>query len=195
MKKKGFTLLEKVVGGAGGMYSEADGGLMPSSRNTFRKVFSLTGFTIIELLIVIAVIAILVGIALPRFKGMQDEGKIVQTKAELRTLQTAVESYYMHNKHTYPDTGSADLQTALSTAKPSIINYVPTDPFSGTGADYEYVMGGTDDKFYIIYSVGPSGDGSARITLDAVEEVKGTKETVAGDSCIYVSNISQDTQP
>ena len=31
------------------------------------------GFTLIELLVVISVIAILVGIAIPRFKGMQDE--------------------------------------------------------------------------------------------------------------------------
>ncbi len=146
------------------------------------------GFTIIELLIVIAVISILIGIALPRFRGMQDEGKIAQAKGELRTLQTAVESYYIHNNNTYPATGSAALETALAAATPSIIDYVPTDPFSGTGADYEYVMGGTNDKFYIIYSVGPGGNGSAVITSDAVVETNGS-------SCIYVSNMGQDTQP
>lgn len=145
------------------------------------------GFTIIELLIVIAVISILIGIALPRFKGMQDEGNIARAKGELRTLQTAVESYYIHNNNIYPATGSAALQTALAAATPSIINYVPTDPFSSTGADYVYVMGGTNSKFYIIYSVGTGGNGSAVITLDAVVETNGA-------SCIYVSNMSQDTQ-
>ena len=145
-------------------------------------------FTIIELLIVIAVISILIGIALPRFKGMQDEGNIARAKGELRTLQTAVESYYIHNNNTYPATGSAALQTALAAATPNIINYVPTDPFSSTGADYVYVMGGTNSKFYIIYSVGSGGNGSAVITLNAVVETNGA-------SCIYVSNMSQDTQP
>lgn len=146
------------------------------------------GFTIIELLVVITVIAILVGIALPRFKGMQDEGNIAKAKAELRTLQSAVESYYIHNSNAYPATGAAALQTALAAAVPSIINYVPTDPFSSTGADYGYVLGGTNSKFYVIYSAGPAGNGSAVITSDAVVETNGS-------SCIYASNAGQDTQP
>lgn len=145
-------------------------------------------FTLIELLIVIAVISILIGIALPRFKGMQDEGNIAKAKGELRTLQTAVESYYIHNSNTYPATGAAALQTALAAAVPNIIASVPTDPFSATGADYVYVMGGTNSKYYIIYSVGPGTNGSAVITSDAVVETNGS-------SCIYVSNMSEDTQP
>lgn len=146
------------------------------------------GFTIIELLVVIAVIAILVGIALPRFKGMQDEGNIAKAKAELRTLQSAIESYYIHNNNAYPATGASALQTALASAVPSIINYVPTDPFSSTGADYGYVLGGTNNKFYVVYSAGPGGNGSATITSDAVVETNGS-------SCIYTSNAGQDTQP
>lgn len=146
------------------------------------------GFTLIELLIVIAVISILIGIALPRFKGMQDEGNIAKAKGELRTLQTAIESYYIHNNSAYPATGSAALQTALAAATPNIIDFVPTDPFSSTSADYVYVLGGTNSKFYIIYSAGPGGNGSAVITSNAVVETNGS-------SCIYVSNAGQDLQP
>ena len=144
------------------------------------------GFTLIEIMVVIAVIAILIGIALPRFRGMQVEGLISQAKGELRTLQTAIESYYIHNNNAYPATGSVALQAALASATPSIIDYVPTDPFSAN--DYVYVMGGTNSKYYIIYSVGPGGNGSAVITDDAVVETNGS-------SCIYVSNMGQDTQP
>ena len=147
------------------------------------------GFTLIELLIVIAVISILIGIALPRFKGMQDEGNIAKAKGELRTLQTAIESYYIHNNNAYPATGAAALQTALASATPSIITYVPTEPFSSTGADYVYVMGGTNSKYWIVYSAGPDGDGVAAIVSDAVSE------TTNGASCIYVSNMGEDTQP
>ena len=141
------------------------------------------GFTLIELLIVIAVISILIGIALPRFKGMQDEGNIAKAKGELRTLQTAAESYYIHNAQTYPSALSA-----VTTATPNILTTIPTDPFSGTGAAYGYVRGGTNNKFYVIYSAGPGGNGSATITSDAVVETNGS-------SCIYASNAGTDTQP
>ena len=75
------------------------------------------GFTLIELLIVIAVISILISIALPRFKGMQDEGNIAKSKGELRTLQTAVESYYIHNSQAYPS-----VLITLTSATPSIVS-------------------------------------------------------------------------
>ncbi|MBI2095318.1 MAG: type II secretion system protein [Candidatus Omnitrophica bacterium] len=140
------------------------------------------GFTLIELLIVIAVIAILAGIALPRFKGMRDEGNIAKAKGELRSLQVAVESYYAHNSNAYPSALSA-----LTSASPTIVSAIPNDPF-GSGS-YGYTRGGTGNNFYIIYSVGPGGNGSAAISdTDTVTETNGS-------SGIYVSNIGQDTQP
>ncbi len=146
------------------------------------------GFTILELLVVIMVIAILLGIALPRFKGMQDEGNIAKAKAELRTLQVAVESYYIHNANTYPATGSAAFAAAITAATPNIIAITPTDPF-GTGLGYAYVLNAAGGKFYAIYSIGSGGNGLATITNNAVVE------TANPSSCIYVSNASQDTVP
>lgn len=141
------------------------------------------GFTLIELLIVISVISILIGIALPRLKGMQDEGNIAKAKAELRTLQTAVESFYLHNTNAYP----ANL-TTLTDEVPLIVGTIPDDPFATTGTSYVYARGGTNNRLYTIHSIGPGGNGSASISNDAVTETNGT-------SCIYVSNAGTDTQP
>lgn len=140
------------------------------------------GFTILELLIVIAVIAILVGIALPRFKGMKDEGNIAKAKGELRTLQTAVESYYIHNQ-AYP----ADISTAtLSAARPQVVATSPDDAFN-SGSLYGYVTAG---DYYVLYSVGPDGNGSATITN------AGLMTETNGSSCIYVTNGAYtDTTP
>lgn len=142
------------------------------------------GFTLIELLIVIAVISILIGIALPRFKGMQDEGNIAKAKGELRTLQTAVESYYIHNNQAYP---SALSDLTASTTKPLVVTSIPDDPFAASGTDYVYTRGGTNNKYYVIYSVGPDANGSAAIS--------GTNTVTETNNPVYVSNMSVDTSP
>ena len=149
------------------------------------------GFTIIELLIVIAVIAILVGIALPRFKGMRDEGNITRAKGELRTLQTAVESFRIHTG-AYPAAGAA-WQTALTGATPQIVSAAMNDPFAAAATQYVLVLSsGTTGNFYAIYSVGPAGNGS----VTAVDNTTGAVTEANGSSCIYVSNGSTpDTQP
>jgi prepilin-type N-terminal cleavage/methylation domain-containing protein len=142
------------------------------------------GFTLIELLIVIMVIAILIGIALPRFRGMQDEASTTKAAAELRTLQTAVESWYIHrNPHTYPVAG-ATWETQLTTAAPEIIGAVLVDPFNGT-AQYGYALSG-NGRYYVIWSVGPNTSGT--LTIANTGDVGG-----ADADDIFVSNGTSGT--
>jgi len=141
------------------------------------------GFTLIELMIVIAVIAILVGIALPQFRGMQEEGLIAQAKAELMTLKTAVESYYVHTG-AYP-ADSATWQSALISASPIIVRAALTDPFSSASAQYQLVYS-TSGEYYAIYSVGTSGSA----TVTAVSATGAVTEDAS--TCIYVSNGEED---
>lgn len=58
-------------------------------------------FTLIELLIVVAIIAILAAIAVPNFLEAQTRSKVARVKADVRTLATALESYYVDNNK-YP---------------------------------------------------------------------------------------------
>lgn len=60
-----------------------------------------SGFTLIELLIVVAIIAILAAIAVPNFLEAQTRSKISRARADMRTLATALESYYVDSNH-YP---------------------------------------------------------------------------------------------
>lgn len=151
-------------------------------------MFGRKGFTIIELLIVIAVIAILVGIALPRFKGMQDEGRMAQAKGELRTLQSAVESYFIHQSNVYPS--ALGLLTGATITPNLLGSSLPTDPFNGTNNYGAATDGATPVKYYVLYSIGAGGNGSATVsTAGVVTESNGA-------SCIYVTNgSSKDATP
>jgi prepilin-type N-terminal cleavage/methylation domain-containing protein len=60
------------------------------------------GFTLIELLIVVAIIAILAAIAIPNFLAAQTRAKVSRAKGEIKTLATALESYYVDNT-SYPN--------------------------------------------------------------------------------------------
>ncbi len=54
-------------------------------------------FTLIELLIVVAIIAILAAIAVPNFLEAQTRAKISRAKADMRSLATALETYRLDN--------------------------------------------------------------------------------------------------
>jgi prepilin-type N-terminal cleavage/methylation domain-containing protein len=56
-----------------------------------------SAFTLIELLIVVAIISILASIAMPNFLEAQTRAKVARVKADMRTLATAVESYAVDN--------------------------------------------------------------------------------------------------
>jgi len=59
------------------------------------------GFTLIELLIVVAIIAILAAIAVPNFLEAQIRAKVSRVNADMRSLSTALESYFVDANH-YP---------------------------------------------------------------------------------------------
>jgi prepilin-type N-terminal cleavage/methylation domain-containing protein len=70
------------------------------------------GFTLIELLIVVAIIAILAAIAVPNFLEAQVRSKVSRVKADVRSIATAVESYYVDtNDYPASDTNIPDMNT------------------------------------------------------------------------------------
>ena len=67
----------------------------------FQINHSRKGFTLIELMIVVAIIGILAAIAIPQFAGYRRRGQNAAAQSALKNLATAQESYYIdQNKYT-----------------------------------------------------------------------------------------------
>jgi len=60
------------------------------------------GFTLIELMVVIAVIGILTAIALPRFANITKDAKIAQIKANKKNMETAISIYLVKEEKEIP---------------------------------------------------------------------------------------------
>tara|TARA_B100001250_G_scaffold101066_1_gene84985 strand:- start:232 stop:714 length:483 start_codon:yes stop_codon:yes gene_type:complete len=63
-----------------------------------------SGFTIVELLIVVVVIGILAAIVIVAYNGIQDSARATAKISDIKTMQKAIELYYAKNG-TYPNTG------------------------------------------------------------------------------------------
>jgi len=61
------------------------------------------GFTLLELMIVITIIAIIGGFAVSRFTGTIDKTKVTAVKTDFGTFETALDAYYL-NHSSYPTT-------------------------------------------------------------------------------------------
>jgi len=106
------------------------------------------GFTLIELLIVVAIIAILAAIAIPNFLEAQIRSKVSRAKADMRTVTTAIEAYFVdHNKSApmtqafYGDDTNGYLRYNLTTPIPYLTSKEMRDPFAfqdKSGRDIEF---------------------------------------------------------
>ncbi len=107
------------------------------------------GFTLVELLVSISIIAILTALLTANFVGARQRGRDGQRKANAYNLQSALE-LYRSDKGTYPLTGTMGLNTCgapfRSDTGTTYLQKLPCDP--STGSPYSYVS--TDGVTYRI---------------------------------------------
>ncbi len=103
------------------------------------------GFTLVELLIVVAIIGILVGIAIPNFLGARIRARVAKSYADLDAIAKANEMYFVDNGE-YTDTTSQLAPTYVASG-------TMTDPW---GDPYKiYTSPSTSPTMYLIVGYGP----------------------------------------
>ena len=98
-----------------------------------------SAFTLIELLIVVAIIAILAAIAVPNFLEAQVRSKVSRAQSDMKTIATALESYHV-DYNNYPLDGNdpevlnmdwfnSKRNLSLLTTPMAYMTSYPIDPF------------------------------------------------------------------
>jgi len=129
-----------------------------------------SGFTLIELMIVVIILASLAGMVLPRIMDRADDARINIAKAEIASISSALR-FYRLDMGEYPtnDQGLTVLMQnpgggagrGLGTWKGPYLEKEPVDPW---GNDYQYRRDSGPAGFEV-WSEGPPGGGSdARIS-------------------------------
>ena len=86
-----------------------------------------SGFTLIEIILVVVIIGILAGIAIPRMGGKTEKAALVQAQANINSLKMAIQDYELIN-YVYPS--SLDQLLDESKGGPYMEKKViPTDPW------------------------------------------------------------------
>ena len=112
------------------------------------------GFTLMELLIVIAIIAILVAVAVVSYSSVQKKSRDNRRASDMKAVQNAFEQYYADNNGSSPS--SADDLIASSAYLP--VGY-PTDPKNSD--PYVYTAPTTSVTGYCYCALLESGSGNS----------------------------------
>jgi general secretion pathway protein G len=126
-------------------------------------IFRRSGFTLLEIIVVVFILSLLASIVAPRIIGRTDDARVADARLQIRNLETALKLFKMDTGF-YPDTQQgmdALLQKPVTGRVPQNYreggylehNKIPLDPWSNP---YIYISPGLNGEFDIM-SYGADG--------------------------------------
>jgi general secretion pathway protein G len=117
------------------------------------------GFTLIEIMLVIAILGILISVAVPRLAGRTEEARQQATRLQIENLSAALDAFEFDcGRFPTAQEGLEALRqrpsAALNWKGPYLKKPLAHDPWQGA---YAYAAPGTHNHDYDVYSPGPDG--------------------------------------
>ncbi|MCD6413251.1 MAG: type II secretion system protein [Elusimicrobia bacterium] len=138
------------------------------------------GFTLIELMIVVAIIGILAAVAIPKFANLIRKSKEAATKGSLGALRSAISIYYGDQEGTYPTTLENDLVptyiSEIPTAKTGISTIADSNDvdYQNDGSGYQGIGSGGEGGW--MYDQATSGASAGQVWVDSTQfDTKGNR--------------------
>ena len=131
----------------------------------YRNARDSAGFTLIEAMIVVAIIAILTAVALPSYTSYIQRGRLTEATAKLSDIRTRLEVFFQDNrKYGASGTGCGVPVAANNSGYFNFTCYLNSDPASTTQVD---------DQSYVVHAIGAGAMAGFEYTIDQA----GAKQT------------------
>ena len=117
-------------------------------QQTIYRITGNSGFTLIEVLVVVVILGILAAIVVPNIMDKPGQAKITKAKADIRAIESAFNMYRL-DKHVYPTTDEGI--EALVAGQ--YLSRMPKDPWD---RPYQYLSPGTQGQIDI-FTLGRDG--------------------------------------